>query len=143
MKIDLYRDIIRAGRKLIKEQVANMTDTEKALLTECPYCGEDYQFGCSEVDADENCRVTCGGCGRHIEYRIEWVDHVLEWEERMHGPMGEKIWQKLNLGITRTYSGAYRLWDDEQVDTVGIFDTLRQAKLAGDNYLKLNYGGVG
>jgi predicted Zn finger-like uncharacterized protein len=53
--------------------VFQMTDTEKALLTHCPNCNTDYQYGASEVDADGICRVTCGYCEEFIEYKVDWV----------------------------------------------------------------------
>ena len=51
-----------------------MTDKEKALLVNCPYCDTSYGHGWSEVDADDNCRVTCGFCENFIEYKIECID---------------------------------------------------------------------
>jgi len=51
-----------------------LTDKQKALLTACPVCGAAYGYGWSEIDADSICRVTCGSCEHHIEYKVEWVD---------------------------------------------------------------------
>ena len=61
-------------RQAAQDVNALMTDQEKAQLTDCPYCGFDYGFGSSEVDADEICRVTCGYCEKSIEYKIEFVE---------------------------------------------------------------------
>jgi len=45
------------------------------------------------------------------------------------------LWKKSGLEITFAKGGGLRLWDVDAVETIGIYDTLRQAKTAGDNYL--------
>ena len=59
---------------LDREKVAGMSDTEKALLNDCPFCGQSFAFAWSEVDADGFCRVTCGGCDETIEYKVDMVN---------------------------------------------------------------------
>ena len=77
-----------------EKRIEGMTDTEKALLNDCPYCGQSYAFAWSEVDADGFCRVTCGGCEEFIEYQPSWVN-----EE----PMSEDEWA--GYGDSQIYPG--------------------------------------
>lgn len=80
MKSDLHKSIERAvtaSKKKSRQRVDRMSDTEKALLSDCPFCGYSFAFAWSEVDADSNCRVTCAGCNQYVEYdmdKIEWVE---------------------------------------------------------------------
>ena len=58
----------------MEKRVEEMTDTEKALLTDCPFCNVSFDLAWSDVDADGFCRVTCAGCAQYVEYKIEWVE---------------------------------------------------------------------
>jgi len=77
MKSDLYKSIENAllkNKVLNRMRVKEMTDTEKALLSDCPICGYSFAFAWLEVDADGFCRVTCGGCEEYIEYQVDQVN---------------------------------------------------------------------
>ena len=59
------------------KRVEEMTDTEKSILSDCPFCGTTFALAWSEVDADSYCRVTCAGCAQYVEYdmdKINWVE---------------------------------------------------------------------
>jgi hypothetical protein len=51
-----------------------MSNHEKELAADCPWCKTSYGQGWSEVDADGNCRVTCGYCENYLEYSITWIE---------------------------------------------------------------------
>lgn len=53
--------------------IEGLPDQKKAEMTECPFCDQSFELGWSEVDADGFCRVTCAGCEKYIEYKIEFV----------------------------------------------------------------------
>ena len=67
------------------KRVEEMTDTEKAYLDDCPFCGESFNFAWSEVDSDSFCRVTCAGCAQYIEYDMDMVDDSRNQEQEKGG----------------------------------------------------------
>ena len=42
-------------------------------LEACPYCDETYDNGCSDLDANDNCVLNCGRCGKKVKFKLGLV----------------------------------------------------------------------
>lgn len=76
-------DTLQAAEWILFEQWAmreTVPASELSELTHCPFCGEDYASGCSEIDDDYLATVTCGGCNKQIVYdmRADGVERIGE-----------------------------------------------------------------